>query len=79
LSPFLRDPEDNDVVVPLPGVRVEGVGTRVAEEDERFTAHLVNRLALGPGVHAHVGHAKREVVHVFDASWPGILPRHTSG
>jgi hypothetical protein len=46
---LVGDPEDNDVVISLPGVRVEGVGKRVAEEDERLTAYLVDRLVLGAG------------------------------
>ena len=69
-------PEDDDVVVALAGVRVEGVRTRVPEEDERLSAHLVDGSVLGAGVDADVGHAKGKVVHVLDPRRPAARSRH---
>ena len=42
-------PEDDDIVVSLTRVRVEGVGVRISKEDERLAAHLVDRPCAVPG------------------------------
>ena len=65
LSARRTDPEHDHVVVPLAGVRVEGVGARVAEEHERLAAHLVDRVALPAALDGDVRHAPGQVVHVL--------------
>ena len=48
------DPEDDHVVVALPGVGVDRVRPGVAEEHERLSAHLVDRLSPVPYLDRHV-------------------------
>src|ERR1700744_4391999 len=64
------DPEDDDVVVALAGCRVFRVRARVAEEDERLAADLVDRLAPGAVYYGGVGHRPGEFVHVGGGGWP---------
>lgn len=71
-----RNPEHDDVAVALAGPRVNCIGSRIPEEDERFPAHLVNRVVPSAVVHADMWHAQSQVVHVLDPGWLAPVVRH---
>jgi hypothetical protein len=74
---LVGDPEDDHVVVPLPRHRVDRVRPRVAEEDKRLPADLVDgRLPGLAGPLGDMRHRQRELVHVRDGGGPAIRGDH---
>ena len=61
-----RYPEHDDVAIALTGPRVDCIRSRIAEEDERLPAHLVNRVVSSAVLHGDMWHAQGQVVHVLD-------------
>jgi hypothetical protein len=58
------DPEHDDVAVALAGVRINGVGSGIAEEHERLPADLIDRVVLRAGVQDGTRHRERRIVDV---------------
>src|SRR5262249_18430872 len=65
------DPYADHVVIAIPGLRVRGVRSGAAKEDERLPADLVHRPVGILVPDGHMGHAARELVNVLD---PGLAP-----
>ena len=74
---LVGNPEDDDVAVALATVRVDGVGSRIPEEDEGLTAHLVNRVVLRAAYDRHMRHRQGDPVYVLDTRGTGPV-RHPS-
>jgi hypothetical protein len=67
------DPEHDDVRIAFAGRGVDRVRPGVAEEDERFSAHLVDRLVPGGVLDGHVRHGQGQLVDVLDPGRPVAL------
>src|SRR5439155_4169495 len=68
--------EDDHIRIALPGGGVDRVRPRVAEEDERPPAHLVDRIVAGPVLDRDMWHGRSQLVHVFDPSGPAPIVGH---
>ena len=73
-----RDPEHDDVAIALAGPRVDRIRARIAEEDERLPAHLVDRVVSSAVVHGDMWHAQSQLVHVLDPRWLARVVRHAA-
>jgi 2-haloacid dehalogenase len=71
-----RNPEHDDVAVAIPGLRIDCIRSRIAEEDERLPAYLIDRVVVRAVLHGDMWHAKRQVVHVLDPGRPASVVRH---
>lgn len=70
-----RNPEHDDVSIALPGAQVDCIPSRIAEEDERLPAHLIDRVISSAAVHGDMWHTQSQVADILDPGWPPVV-RH---
>lgn len=75
---FGPNPENDDVLIAFPGFGIDRIWARIAEEDKRLPAHLVDRIATGPVVNGDMWHSPSKFVHVIDRGLPTFVVLHSA-
>jgi len=75
---FGRHPEYDHIAVAFPGLRIERVGPRIAEEDKRLPAYLVDRIVTTAVHDRDMRHGQSQFVYLVDPGWPASLVRHAA-
>jgi hypothetical protein len=73
---FGRNPENDHIQIAFPGLGIDSIRPRIAEEDKRLSPYLVDRIVAGPVVNGDMWHSQSEFVHVLDPGGPTLLVRH---
>ncbi len=71
-------PEDNHILVALPGLGIDRIRPRITEEDERLPTHLLDGIVAGPVADGDVWHGQSKFVHILDPRGPALLVRHST-
>jgi len=75
---FGPNPENDDVLVAFPCFGIHRIWARIAEEDKRLPAHLLDRIVTGPVVNGDMWHGPSTFMHVLDRSSPTFVVLHSA-